>query len=455
MKQLLIVFVMLIFFSSAFSQEKLSLEQCINIAMENNSTLKIATNDNKAATFDVIAGYSGILPRLSVSAGHGKQIEGPARYLGTVPVGLDSAGQVIYEQRIQTQEKTSRNTNSTSINLSQNIFDGGVWLNQIRKGHVDKVSSDMNLRSERNRTIMDITNAYLNLLKQEKLYQVNALAVDRSQGQVTRAEKMFELGSSAKLDVYQAKVNLGNDKINLLTQKNTVSDAKRLLNITMGRDPMEFIEVLPIVEKFQSLPSLDDLNEVAMENQPLLRKNEADLKSVELMTYMRYGILSPSVSFYYNYAHFSDEFKKVYEDFSRNYNSRYGISINFNLFNGMTDYVNIQKNRIQEKNSREYQLNYERNLKGRINQYYENYKSYEEIIAINQENLEAAKEELRLAEERYQIGAGTSLDVREAQVKLTRAEQTLIAAQYNALITMSQIDNELGISEIKLKEQIN
>lgn len=445
MKQVLSIFVLTLLSGSIFAQEKLSLEQCLEIAFENNSNLKIAQNNDKAATFDVISSYSGILPRINVSANHGKSIEGPARYLGTVPVGQDSSGAAIYEERIQTQEKTSRNSNRTSLNISQNIFDGGIWFNQIRKGYVDKNSSSMNLISEKNKMVMDIKTAYLNLLKQQKLYEVNSIAVERSQGQVARAEKMFELGASAKLDVYQAKVNLGNDKINLLTQKNTVSNARRYLNIVIGRNPMEPIEILPIKEQISNLPGLQEMSDIALENQPLLKKHEADYRSSELSTYISYGVLSPTVSFSYNFNHFDDELSNVYKNYyDQNYTEYYGVSINFNLFSGFNDYVNIQKSKIAEKNNQEVLLNYKRNLNSRIKQYYDNYNSYKEIIEINDENLDAAKEEFRLAEERYRIGAGTSLEVREAQLKLTRAEETLIAAQYNALITQAELENELG-----------
>jgi len=120
------------------------------------------------------------------------------------------------------------------------------------------------------------------------------------------------------------------------------------------------------------------------------------------------------------------------------------------LFNGFGDYVNVQKSKIYESSVRESHALYMRQLQSSVKAKYDNYISYQEIVKINEENLESAKEELRLAEERHQIGAGTFLEVREAQVKLTRAEQTLIAARYNALITLAQLDTELGITEAKL-----
>jgi outer membrane protein TolC len=118
--------------------------------------------------------------------------------------------------------------------------------------------------------------------------------------------------------------------------------------------------------------------------------------------------------------------------------------MSLNLFNGFRDMVNIQKAKLNERNSL---INFEqtkRELTATVMQLVDNYNSYLEIIEINEENLEASKEEFRLAEERYRIGSGTQLEVREAQVNLTRAEQTLVAAQYNARITQSQLEQSLG-----------
>jgi len=173
---------------------------------------------------------------------------------------------------------------------------------------------------------------------------------------------------------------------------------------------------------------------------------EASIESSEYGVWRSKASYLPRVSLFYNYNRSNSEFDKVYSDFDLNWGSNYGIQLSMNLFNGFEDYLNVQNAKINESRNRELHAENVRILKSRIKGYFENYGSYLEIIEINKENLEAAKEELRLAEERYQIGAGTSLEVREAQVKLTNAEQTLIAAQYNALITEAQLDNELGIT---------
>jgi outer membrane protein len=156
-------------------------------------------------------------------------------------------------------------------------------------------------------------------------------------------------------------------------------------------------------------------------------------------------VLFPNLSLFLNYQRSNEEIKRVYTGYDKNWTLNYGLSISLNLFNGFQDMVNIQKSKLSERNSKVAYEESKRELMASVLQLVDNYNAYLEIIEINEENLEAAKEEFRLAEERYRIGSGTQLEVREAQVNLTRAEQTLVAAQYNARITQAQLEQSLGI----------
>ena len=202
------------------------------------------------------------------------------------------------------------------------------------------------------------------------------------------------------------------------------------------------------------LPDLDELVHTAIRNQPLLKKYEEDIFASDLSVSLAKGINYPRISAYLQYDRFHEDIIKVFSDFNKNYQTRYGINVSINLFNGFKDYANIQKAEINKRIAQEQYEEYKRNLKATLHQYYANYLSTLDIIEINKINLEAAREEVRLAEERFQIGAGTSLDVREAQVNLTNAEQTLIAAQYNALLLLAQIDAQLGIAYEKMKQDM-
>jgi outer membrane protein len=453
MKLMIIFIAVLMFTGNVLAQEKLGLNDCISIALKNNSTLKQKEYSNQAAQKDVLSSYSGILPTIDLSFRKGETTVGSSeRTLNDVVVDVDPlTGRPIYgTARIKTDKQYVKD-NSLNLSVNQNIIDGGRWWNRINKAAVDEESSDYDLAAEMNAVILSVQSSYFDLLKQIKLYEVNKVAVQRSEGQLKLTQKMFELGSKAKLDVFQAKVNLGNDKISLLSQRNVMEAARRNLNLALGREPDHALEIQSVVENPEKLQSINALIDDALENQPALKRNEANIKSFEHGVSLAEAQYYPSLSAYFQYNRRNSELEKIYKKLNLEYVWSVGISLNWNLFNGMTDYVNVQKAKINKMNSQEIQVAYLRSLKSRIKGYYDDYISYVEITHINEENLEAAKEELRLAKERYTIGAGTSLDVREAQVKLTRAEETLIAARYNTLITLAQLDNELGITEKKLK----
>lgn len=454
MKLMLALISLLMVIGNVFAQEKLSLEDCINIALEKNSALKQKNYSNESAGYDVTASYSNIMPSLDIGAGASRTKYGKSSYIDAVPVGQDTAtGEVVYRREIKTIPAYSNDNFTLRATINQNIFDGFGWWNQIQQARANKKSSDFDLLNETNSVILTVQNNFYNLVKQEKLYDVYSVAVKRSQDQLARTEKMYELGSKSRLDVFQSKVNLGNDKINLLTQQNIVSDARRILNISLGRDPNEPLEVATDAQAELSSFDLDELINISTENQPLLKKNEADVKSRGIGVSLARSNYYPRITAFYEYGRRNSDLNKVYKDyFDKDFYSSVGLNLSWNLFNGFSDHANVQKAKLSEKSALEFKENFKRQLKSRIKGFNDNYNSYIEIIKINEENLEAANEEVRLANERYTIGAGTSLDVREAQVKLTRAEETLIAARYNALITLAQLDNELGITEKKRKK---
>jgi len=418
-----------------FSQEEslLTLDDCISIALEQNSALKISHLSDKSAEKDVLGSYSGILPTISLSANKGNRVSGPSEYLGDVPIGQDTSGRTIYDQRLITSPRTEREFNSISLSFDQNIFDGGRWWNK-------------------NRAILLVQEAYFDLNQQIKLLEVYEIAVERSQAQVDRTEKMYELGATAQLDVFQARVNLGNDRISLLRQQNIVGQARKNLNLVMGRDPFTPVQIGTEIKLNKTLANPEELIQTAFENQPNIKQDEADIKSSKLSVSLAKGVFYPRLYGFVDYSRNNQEMDRVYTNYDKNYTVTYGIGASLNIFNGFNDYVNLQKAKIARKTTEENYEEYKRNLASEIEQYYANYQSYLDIIEINEQNLEAAKEEMRLAEERYQIGAGTSLEVREAQVNLTRAEEVLIAAQFNARIELARLNNGLGLTYKKYSE---
>ena len=159
---------------------------------------------------------------------------------------------------------------------------------------------------------------------------------------------------------------------------------------------------------------------------------------------MSKGTFLPSVGGSFSYSRDNSELSKLYNPLDQNWVTSFGLQVSFNLFNGFQDMVNLQNAKINLKNSRLAIEEYKRQLEADVARTYQNYQDITEIVEINKDNLEAAQEEFRLANERYRLGSGTSLDVREAQVNLTDAERILVAAEYDLIITYAQLMESIG-----------
>ncbi|OGB64136.1 MAG: hypothetical protein A2Y94_15535 [Caldithrix sp. RBG_13_44_9] len=451
-----LLMVLLVLAVTSYSQsgiEILTLNDCVKIALENNSDLNTSRNLTKMAQLGVRGSYSNILPSVDANFQGGYMKFGPSSpYLSDEVVGIDSVtGEYIYDQVSRQDPARSRDSYSASISISQNIFDGGYWWNNIRRSKTLNEAGKYELKLSENQVMKFVSQYYYNLLKDIKLLEVDSLAVKRSQDQVDRTQSMFEIGSVAQVDVYRARVNLGQDQITYLNQKNTLRQSEQLLNLAIGRDPLIPVQIDTMVVFEPRTVTLQDLLDVAVENQPALQSQKLNVKSAEFSVALSKSPFWPSLGARFNYSRDHDELEKVFSDFDQNWSYSIGIGVSWNLFNGFSDHVNYQTTKLQLNNARLDLENYQRTLRSDVRKLFNSYNAILEIVEINIKNLEAAREEFRLADERYRLGSGTSLELREAQVNLTQAEQILVAAEYNAIITYIELAEAVG----KVKEALN
>lgn len=415
-------------------EEILTLDDCIQLALENNYELNLSRLDNKIARKNYLQSYSNILPNISVSYSSSKYERGPTSYIG---------GQYVGSTPFTDQVDVGRNY-YTDVQVGQTIFDGGRWYLNIKRSEYEKKSSNYNFLASRQNVVVTVRQLYMDLLKQEELLKVRQQAVQRSQEQLERVRSMYEVGSVAQIDVYRSEVNLGNDRTQLLNQKNAVLDARQALNIAIGREPDAPLKIDPDVEFDKQVDDLDQLITEAVQNNPSLKSQSMNVKSAHYRNWLAKSNFLPDIRAYYSYQRRVPRFRGLYEDFEREYSWAIGFRISWNLFNGFSDYLEVQKANLNQRYAKE-RFEYDKlNLKARVSMLYNNLNALNEIIKINRTNLESAKEDYRLARERYRLGSGTLLDMREAQVNLANAEQTLVSAEYDSYITYAELQRALG-----------
>ncbi|MFQ5709300.1 MAG: TolC family protein [bacterium] len=429
----------------------LSLEECLKIANKNNSTLRNAIHQVDRAGASVMGSYSSILPSINTSFQSGKFIQGARTTSLDVPVGFDSTtGQATFEQTEITQPSASRNTNRASITYSQTLWDFGRSYNGIKQAKASFEAQSYNLTSARQNVYALVKQRYLELLKALKLEQEYVEAVERSKEQLNRTQSMYEIGSVAQVDVYKSEVTLATDEINQINQTNIVDIAKGNLNVAMGRDPNTPIDIKDLDVKINPPDfTLDNAVAIAQANNPDLRRFESDMKSAEYGMRFARGAYWPSLGFSLTYSRDNTAFSKVYGGLSKNWSVAFGAQLNLNLFNGLSDAAEVGRQSATYSMAKESWYEQKRNIALNVKQAYLNLQAFLKISKINERNLRSAEEDFRLAQERYRVGAGTVLEVTDAQVALTRARVVLVRTKYDAMIARAQLEAAMGTVSIE------
>lgn len=415
-KNLFFVFCLMSF---VFAQEQFNLEECLQYAMENNPDLTIANLDVTSAEAGITGSYSGILPSLSSGLNYNHRNQGQSEYF--------------FEGEKVIQSESSSNSYDFGLRYNQTLYDGGGWWNEIKLAKNKYKNAIAAQRQTKQNLKAFITQQYYSILKAKKLLGVYESSLKTSKQQLKKTKEMFELGQVAKKDYLKARVQEGNDKLNIIQQKNTIASLKNELASMMGYKNNN----LEIVEKEYEVPRRYQEENVltrAMDNNIELQNLEFQKKSAQLQFDIARSYLLPILSTNMSYSRGGSEPERVYSDFDKYWNTSIGLNLSIPIFQGFSTRTNIQQTRINYEQYDSRITKKKLDIRQRVKNIIDELKAYDEMLEINQLNLESAEEDLRSAQEMYRLKSATMLEVLDAQANLTQAKANLISTKYNAKI---------------------
>ena len=127
-----------------------------------------------------------------------------------------------------------------------------------------------------------------------------------------------------------------------------------------------------------------------------------------------------------------------------------GVSMNIPIFDGLSKSARIQKNRIQINQLENQRLFLNESFKNEIFTAKANLKNDLNILEVQQENLKLADEVYQIARVKYQEGVGSNLEVVQADSDLITAEINYLAALYDGLISKVNLEKALGLLKADL-----
>jgi outer membrane protein len=418
----------------------ISLEEAIATALANNYDVLITKNGLKLDKLDYENAINTFLPNLGI--GLSGTYEKSNRQLfdgtGTFKIGDRNFNNIYY---------------GANLGLNVRINDVVDAFLNLDRSEYAVMKSEYNTKASLQNIIQQVISSYYNLAKQQQLLDVQKQAVETSKEQVRKAESRYEIGSVAKKDVLTAKVQLNNDKTNLLNQELQLQNAKNTLNISLGLGPLTSISVNTTVSLKSTYNDYQDVESEVFNNNPELLSSNQLLNESEVSKDRAYNSLLPNISFNmgYNKSFPTDtifgNITSKFTELDRDYSFSAGLNATYNL-----NYGNFLQDEQAEINLQNTILKNEKTKKDiQANAYraFTSYQNSKQILIVQEENLEATREDLRLAQERFNLGSGTSLELRQAQDGLTRAEAQLINAKFDAKLAEVELDKLTGVISVE------
>ena len=416
-----------------------SLEKAVEIALQNKETLKASALDLRSSKQDIKSSYSGILPSLRASTTM-TESRFPEQTVGF----NQSSGEIL-------SDVSSITSASSNISINQNIYDGGVWWNNIRLAKNNyKISEQFNRQIKTN-IIRNVHFAYFNYLKAVQLLGVARSNLMSSQQQLALVEQKFDLGSAKKTDLLKAKVRFGQARVDLISNDASLKSAYRNLKNAMGLiNTNDEFSISDVERPLEIIPEFETGFELIQKFNPSIKAKQYQIVAAKIGTKIAKGSRMPNISIsasaFGTAESISDAVSNSYGDNQRTNTS---LSISLPLYSGNTISTRIQKAKLTVNKQESEYLTQLEDLSVQLKDLIDQLQNFSEIIPINERVLESAEEDLKLSQVRYSQGSTTILEVLNAQVSVVQAKSSLVRSKYDAFIQQANLKALLGTLDVE------
>ncbi len=412
------------------------LPECIQQVVDNDPSVATAEANLKASETGYLASKVRFLPAISASAGYTRTESSTA--------SEDSWADSLYDL-IDGLDRTSE-TYSLGASATMPLWEGGYnWANlrhsrsavRERRWHVQ----EMKLLAE-----LTAVELYYGLLRGEHLLRVGEQAEALAEGHLERAEQLHEVGAVPVSDVLKARVALSQRRLERLSLNKGLRVARSQLASAMGRGPLEDIEVVDDLDAPAPLLGEEgDFLAEAEQNRPLLLGTREAERGASAAIAMARSSGLPHVSLQGSYS-WSDDDPDYDDGFlaRRNYRWSTGLQVSVPIFDRLSTKESVARAHASVQAARWELERVRRQVGLEVHQAYLEMEEARMMLAAAEQAVEEAGESFRLAEERYRLGAGTSLDILDAQARLTEAETSRVEALYEIKLASARMRRAVG-----------
>ena len=412
---------------------ELTLEDAIEIAVSENPTVLVADQQIELKKISKNEAWQSLLPTVDFS--------------GTVQYTVLAAVMKLNDMEFK-MGKDNTSTWNGQFSVSLPIFVPTVYAT-MNLTTTDLQQAVEQSRSSRLDLVNQVTKAYYSLMLAQDSYKVLEQSYANAEKNFEVINSMFELGGASEYDKISAEVQMRSLKPSMISARNAVSIARLQLKVLMGiADDVEIVvngslsdyeeemysEVL--ASGNYSLDNNTSIRQLEL-NETLLNQN----LTVQKMNFLPTLALQGSYSFQSLY---NDNFR--ISDYTWARSSSVVLSMSVPIFR-MGNFTKLRSTKLQISQLNQNRLYTERQIDMQVKSYLNNMKASAEQVASNKEAIVQDEKGRLTADNRYEIGNGTILELNNSEVSLTQAKLTYGQSIFDYLSAKADLDKTLGVDD--------
>ena len=407
----------------------IALQDAVLMAQKNAPAAVQARGQIETAESSVRSAYGQFLPNVQLTAGQSQVSSGTKR---TDPTTGELKSCTVCGWSY-----------STGFSSQVTLFDGFQNVNNLRARRADVGAATANEISQQFNIALQVKTQYANILAARESESAARAQLEQAQQQLVAASAKVRAGASTMSDSLRSVIAVGNAQLALLTARNNLRVASASLTRLVGAPYL--VTANPSDTLDRPMTPIDSvmLATLAAEGPPV-RQAESQLNSSKASVVAAKSTYLPNVSLRFNRSGSGNAHVYGLGDGSLAYGNSWSLNFSLPVFNNFSREDARTRALVNADNAeaalRDARLTAQQNIIQQLGALH----TAEEQIRINQLSVAAAEEDLRVQQQRYQLGASTLVELLTSQSGLNTARASLIQSRQNYRLARAQIEAIIG-----------